>query len=81
MEEYYNESDFEEFTEFFDQPTFISLDEFLKSLNYVLKEKESVCDFHLVMTHIKKISTESYSILKKLTDYNRTLSVYFCIFI
>lgn len=81
MEEYYNESHFEEFTEFFDQPTFISLDEFLKSLNYVLKEKKSVCDFHLVMTHIKKISTESYSILKKLTDYNRTLSVYFCIFI
>lgn len=84
---YYNQEDFQEFVEFFNQPIFsfynqtnITLEDFVDSLNYIVEDKECVCDFDLLMHYIKKIDECKYytSIhLRVISKYNRHLSVYF----
>lgn len=84
---YYNKEDFQEFADFFNQPnlsfyneTNITLGDFVESLNYIVEEKECVCDFDLILNYIKKLDECKYytSIhLKVISTYNRHLSVYF----
>lgn len=81
---YYNQEDFQEFADFFSQPnlsfyngTNITLENFVDSLNYIVEEKECVCDFDLLMNYIKKLDDYTYHRLTVIHGYNRHLSVYF----
>lgn len=82
--EYYNQNDFQEFAEFFNEPNMsffnqhnITLGDFVESLNYIVDEKECVCDFHILMQYLKKLKDSSFHRLRIIYGYNRHLSVYY----
>lgn len=85
--EYYKQEDFQEFVDFFNQPslsfynqTNITLEDFVDSINYIVEEKECVCDNDILIHYIKKLDECKYYTgihLKVISKYNRHLSVYF----
>lgn len=84
MEEYYNQNDFQEFVEFFNEPNMsffnqrnITLGDFVESLNYIVDEKECVCDFYILMQYLKKLNDCSFHRLRVIYGYYRHLSVYY----
>jgi hypothetical protein len=65
------------FVDFFNQPnlsylheTNITIEKFVESLNYIVEEKESVCDFNILMKHIKILDLNNYCRLKVTCEYN-----------
>lgn len=82
---YYNQEDFQEFVEFFNEPNTsfykqsnITLGDFVESLNYIVEEKECVCDFYILMRYLKKLKNDyTHERLRVIYNYNRHLSVYY----
>lgn len=72
--DYYDTQDFKDYIDFFNENK-LSIDKFTDSLNYVIEEKENVCDYHIVMSCVKDVNKESFHKIRFI--YNNKLSVYY----